>query len=216
MFSGYLCTALAAVSDDDSLQRLVSIAMTDADESVRVRAFAELVRLERSKQETAVAFITAAVDEKETKGAANYLLSQLQLAGLPVSHRPKNLGEAVEGIRASIAYAGRGRTFVDTWSLIGKSILAAFVASTIGVSLTYGYIRLLVGQLAGAQAFFISIFGTVLLAALTIYFICPFGEYFVRSFVAPIAAFAPLNKQNSQCEMKSRPHRLCFRFFGVR
>jgi HEAT repeat protein len=36
-----LGTALAAIGDDDSLERLVNMAMTDPDESVRLRAFSD-------------------------------------------------------------------------------------------------------------------------------------------------------------------------------
>jgi hypothetical protein len=179
-----LCTALAAVADSDSLKRLVSIAMTDADETVRARALAELVKLNPGKQATAVAFIAAAADKDETKGVANYLLAQLQLAGAPITDRAKGLRETFDNVRAAIEYVSRRRTFADTWSLIGKAIVAAFTGATFSIFLIYAYIWLHVGVFSDTSIFFLSIIVTVMTALLMAYFARPFGDHFVKSSVA--------------------------------
>jgi len=179
-----LGTALAAVGDDDSLARLVKMAMTDPDESVRLRAFSELVRLEPNRRTAAVAVIVAAVDAKETKGAASYLLAQLQLAGVPISYRPKAIRDGIAGIRASIAYAGRSRK--DVWSLAGKSLLAAFTASSLGAIFTVAYVQVLIGRMSDNEGAMLSVFLCVLLSGLMIYFVRPFGGYFVESFLTPM------------------------------
>jgi hypothetical protein len=182
-----LCTALAAVGDHDSLKRLVNMAIIDPDQSVRLRAFSELARLEPNRQTAAVAVIVAAAAAEETKGAANYLLAQLQLVGVPISYRPKTIREGIASIQASIAYASRGRTAGDLWGLAGKSLLAAFTASAIGVIFTVAYVQILIGRMSDSQVVIAgSIFLCILLSALMIYFVRPFGGYFVESFLTPI------------------------------
>jgi len=179
-----LGTALAAVGDDDSLKRLVNMAMTDPDESVRLRALSELVRLEPNRQTAAVAVIVAAADAKETKGAASYLLAQLQLVGVPISYRPKAIRDGIAGIRASIAYAGRSRK--DVWSLAGKSLLAAFTASALGAIVTVAYVQVLIGRMSDNEGAMLSVLLCVLLSGLIVYFVRPFGGYFVESFLTPM------------------------------
>ena len=63
-----LCTALAAVGDSDSLERLVNMAMSDADETVRDRARSEIIRLEPSKRDDAVAAVIESTLNKEARG----------------------------------------------------------------------------------------------------------------------------------------------------